>query len=495
MHFPDYQLDGISNPHFLVLLRFEIMDKTLLIKKYSEALEEGCAAIFAGAGLSAGAGFVNWSGLLHDVASELGVNITNTTKFEDLAQYFVNENRNTTELSSTIINSFPTSTSPTENHRILSSLPIDTYWTTNFDKLIEKSLEDAGKVCDVKSLPERLAISKIKSNVCIYKMHGDVDNPDKTILTRDQFENYPQTHKAFLNNFGYDLANKTFLFLGLSFDDPNLRFVLKYARLLYKQNQRIHYYILRKTVEEKDECNESFENRKRLQELFVEDLKNYGIKTVFIDDYKEITEILKSIRDRYLRRTIYISGAAVKYDPYKESEFKEFVKSLCADIIQHGFRIVTGYGLGLGNEVIAGAVGELNKEHKPVDGNLFIFPFPQGFKDKEDIWPQYRKEMISLTGVTLFLLGNKNKGDGNLKNSDGVRQEYEISKKNGNFLIPVGATGYMAKELWDEQIIDISSRSTIYNDYIDLLKALGDNSLSLSELREKIIYLLDIITK
>lgn len=102
------------------------MDKELLIKKYSEALEEGRAAIFAGAGLSVGAGFVNWSGLLHDVASELGVKITNTTNFADLAQYYVNENRNTSELSSTIINSFPTSTSPTDNHRILSSLPIDT---------------------------------------------------------------------------------------------------------------------------------------------------------------------------------------------------------------------------------------------------------------------------------------------------------------------------------------------------------------------------------
>lgn len=470
------------------------MDKKLLIKKYSEALEEGRAAIFAGAGLSAGAGFVNWSGLLHDVASELRVKITDTTNLVDLAQYYVNDTRNTSELSCAIINSFPTSTSPTVNHRILSSLPIDTYWTTNFDKLIEKSLEDAGKVCDVKSLPERLAISKGNSNICVYKMHGDVDNPDKTILTRDQFENYPHTHKAFLNNFGYDLANKTFLFLGLSFEDPNLRFVLKYARLLYKQNQRIHYYILRKAVQEKEEGNELFENRKRLQELFVDDLKNYGIKTVLIDDYKEITEILQAIRDRYLRRTVFISGAAIKYDPYEECAFKEFVRSLCADIIQHNFRIVTGYGLGLGNEVIAGAIGQLNKEHKPIDGNLFIFPFPQGFKDKEDVWPKYRKEMISQTGITLFLLGNKKDCDGNLKNSDGVRKEYEISKENGNFLIPVGATGYMSKELWDELINDINSGNIIYDGYKDLLLELGDSSLSLNELHKKIISLLDIIT-
>lgn len=472
------------------------MNKALLIKKYSKAIEEGRAAIFAGAGLSVGAGFVNWSGLLNDVASELGVSITNTTNFVDLAQYYVNENRNTSELSRTIINSFPTSTSSTENHRILSSLPIDTYWTTNFDKLIENSLENAGKVCDVKSLPERLAISKSNCNVCVYKMHGDVDNPDKTILTRDQFENYPRTHKAFLNNFGYDLANKTFLFLGLSFDDPNVRYVLKYARMLYQQNQRVHYYILKRVVQNKNEDDKEFKNRDRIQQLFVEDLKNYGIKTVFIDDYKEITEILQAIKGRYLRRTIFISGAAVKYDPYDEHEFKQFVRILCADFIKHGFRIVTGYGLGLGNEVISGAIEQLNKEHKPIDGNLIVFPFPQGFMNKKDAWPKYRKEMISLAGVTLFFLGNKiDRDTGKFILSDGVRQEYEISKDLGNYLIPVGATGYMSKELWEEQILEINSGSTIYEDYKDLLNDLGDSSLSLKDLQNKIISLLKKITE
>ena len=40
------------------------MDKEILIKRYSEALEDGRAAIFAGAGLSASVGLVDWKGLL-----------------------------------------------------------------------------------------------------------------------------------------------------------------------------------------------------------------------------------------------------------------------------------------------------------------------------------------------------------------------------------------------------------------------------------------------
>ena len=70
------------------------MDKKLLIKKYCEALENGRAAIFAGAGLSVGAGFVDWKGLLKDVAEELNIQLRSYTNLVDLAQYYVNATRN-----------------------------------------------------------------------------------------------------------------------------------------------------------------------------------------------------------------------------------------------------------------------------------------------------------------------------------------------------------------------------------------------------------------
>ena len=465
------------------------MDKNILIKKYCEALNEGRAAIFAGAGLSAPAGFVNWPGLLKDVAEELNLKIEPHTNLVELAQYYVNETKSYHELSSAILNKFPSSADPCENHRILASLPIDVYWTTNFDKLIEKSLQEADKVCDVKSLPSSLAVSKSGSQVTVYKMHGDVDNPDKTILTRDHFEQYPYTHQAFLNNFNYDLTNRTFLFLGLSFDDPNLKSVLKYARYLYKENQRTHYYILKRLERGSFDNDEAFNNAVRGQELFVEDMKNYGIQTVVIDRYEETTEILKAIKERYLRRTVFISGAAYDYSPYGENDFKQFIIDLSAELIKNGFRIVNGYGLGLGNEVISGALLELNKEHKPVDGNLTIRPFPQGILNPAVVWPAYRKEMISLTGVTQFFMGNKEetKGSGKVINSPGCRNEYEISEANGNFLIPVGATGSMAEELYHEQM---TAGSAKYDAYIDYFNALGDKSLGLGDLKDVIMELL-----
>lgn len=97
--------------------------------------------------------------------------------------------------------------------------------------------------------------------------------------------------------------------------------------------------------------------------------------------------------------------------------------------------------------------------------------------------------MISLTGVSIFLFGNKvDKNTESLINSNGMREEYEISKANGNFLIPIGATGYMSKELWDEQntSFDVSS-SPIPDDMVYI----SDSSKSLKELHDKIMEILD----
>ncbi|MEJ9209623.1 hypothetical protein P4H25_20235, partial [Paenibacillus larvae] len=111
-------------------------EKEVLIKEYLNALHEDNAAIFAGAGLSAASGFVNWKGLLKEVAEELELDIKKESDLISLAQYFYNKNGRQ-RLSQLIVNNFSSETKINENHRILAQLPIDTYWTTNYDRLIE----------------------------------------------------------------------------------------------------------------------------------------------------------------------------------------------------------------------------------------------------------------------------------------------------------------------------------------------------------------------
>lgn len=38
----------------------------------------------------------------------------------------------------------------------------------------------------------------------------------------------------------------------------------------------------------------------------------------------------------------------------------------------------------------------------------------------------------------------------NIVYSNGVKSEYEIAKKHDNLIIPIGCTGYVAKEIWSD---------------------------------------------
>ena len=465
-----------------------MLSKDILIEEYLKEIENGTAAVFAGAGFSIGSGYVNWKKLLASAAKELGITITDNTNLVDVAQYYVNTFGSRNGLSETISNEFQ-GQRPNENHEILASMPIRSYWTTNYDDLIEQALNDVQKRYDLKVDDKGLAISRKQCTTIVYKMHGNITSTADCVLTRDDFEDYPNTHKAFLNALGYDMANKCFLFLGLSMDDPNLHYIFGRVRQVFKQNQRRHFYITQKVQKKEGETDDDFAERVTIQNLFVDDLKRYNIQTVLVDDYSEITKILQTIRSQFLRHYIFISGAAADYGKFCETDTKKFIRELSADIISSGRRIVTGYGLGIGNDVISGAISQLNKEGKPIDGNLVIYPFPQGGSDITKMWNDYRKEMISKCGVSIFLLGNKKDKAGSIVLSYGMKTEYDIAKDSNNFLIPVGATGYMSKELWESHMKDISTDPQ-YDAFISDFKALGDDSLSLDRLKDAILNIL-----
>ena len=126
-------------------------DKNTFIKNILKEIEEENLAIFAGAGLSIPAGYVSWSELLRPIAEELKLKIEKEYDLISLAQYHINENcGNRSELNRRLIEEFTEHTNITQNHKILARLPIKTYWTTNYDKLIEKSLQEQSKKPDIK---------------------------------------------------------------------------------------------------------------------------------------------------------------------------------------------------------------------------------------------------------------------------------------------------------------------------------------------------------
>ena len=80
-------------------------------------------------------------------------------------------------------------------------------------------------------------------------------------------------------------------------------------------------------------------------------------------------------------------------------------------------------------------------------------PFPHTASGKpasKARWTKYRQSMIDHAGVAIFVFGNKKDAAGNIVESSGMREEFDLCVASGVVPIPVGATGYMAETLWNE---------------------------------------------
>src|SRR5947208_3360181 len=112
--------------------------------------------------------------------------------------------------------------------------------------LLEKSLEQAGKHPDVKITTENLATNVPLRDAVVYKMHGDAKHPHDAVVTKDDYEAYNTKRQLFSTALQGDLVSKTFLFLGFSFTDPNLDYILSRIRVLLGENRRDHYCLLKR---------------------------------------------------------------------------------------------------------------------------------------------------------------------------------------------------------------------------------------------------------
>jgi hypothetical protein len=468
-------------------------------------INSGDAAIFAGAGLSAASGFVNWKGLLKDLADELELDIEKEHDLISVAQYHFNKFKRG-KINNKIINEFTSLTTGNENHKILSRLGIDTFWTTNYDKLIERSLEAEGKTVETKIRNVDFSRNIKKKDAIVYKMHGDKDSPDEAVLTKDDYETYNDKKEFFSTALRGDLLSQTFLFIGFSFDDPNLEYILSRIKVLLKDNTPTHFCFFKElsqidfnnTDKSEEKNKEDYLYAKIKQELKIDDLVRYGIHAVMIKEYSDITQILLEIEKKIKRKNIFISGAAYDYSPYTEPDAKDLIHSLSYKLAKKEYKIVSGYGLGIGSIVINGALDfKLNSNYRNLDDLLILRPFPQiqsGTKSIPEVWTDYRNEMISKAGIAIFVFGNK-LVNGELVNSNGMEEEFQICLKHNVIPIPIGATGSISKNFWLKVTNKIEAYYPVNTDLYQAIKELGKENQSKNEIINNTIKAIDILQK
>lgn len=471
----------------------------LFVDKYIKSINSDTAAIFAGAGLSVASGLVNWKELLRDIAIELQLDIDKEDDLISLAQYYENEKGGRGSINSQLIEEFTKDVAINDNHKIIASLPIKTFWTTNYDNLIEKSLEAEGKSVDRKICVENLASNKPRRDAVVYKMHGDISLPHEAVLTKDDYDCYNEKRQLYTTSLQGDLISKTFLFIGFSFEDPNLDYILSRIKILLGSNRREHYCFFRKVqLSDFDGNSNEFNYAKIKQELRIKDLRRFGIQSLLVDEYSEITDVLNLIQTRIKRQNIFISGAAHDYGELGKERTEKILYNLSSKLSENNYKIISGFGLGVGSSVINGVLSfvyESQKKH--LDDYLISRPFPQNITDpteRKQLWKSYREDMISESGIAIFILGNKIV-DGQIIPSDGLNEEFNIAISQGVKVIPIGLSGFVSKELWEEVLKDTRKYYPDNPELIESITALGNDSLSDSEIINHIIKSINLLQK
>jgi hypothetical protein len=452
------------------------------IKTYLSAIQEGKAAIFAGAGLSVGSGFVNWKELMREIASEIGLDVDKETDLIEVAQYYKNENGGRGKIHQKLVDMFSRNISASENHNLLANLPIRTYWTTNYDKLIESALIENNKIVDVKLTASNFTTDIKGRDAVVYKMHGDIQNLEDAVIIKEDYEEYNVKRQIFTTLLEGDLTNKTFLFWGFSFDDPNLKNVLSRMRMAFEKSGKDHYCFVKKVSksefsgENQEENEEKYQYACKKQQLKINDLLRYHIHALLVDDYQEMTDIFKEIAIRMNENNVFISGAAHTYGIW-EKEAELFVYELAKTLAEQKSKVVSGFGLGIGSSVVNGILSYVySAKGAKIDDCLVVHPFPQNIADaqkRKERWTTYRKDMLSKVGIALFMFGNK-LVNGEIIDSDGMMEEFELAVKNGAVIIPLGCTGYAAKAIWDLVMKDTEKYYGTNEPLIKAIEELGD---------------------
>lgn len=424
------------------------------IRLFSDAIRQGDAAIFAGAGLSCSSGYVDWKELLRDFANDIRLNVDIETDLISVAQYYKNEmggNRN--DLNQTILCQFTKSVSENKSMSILASLPIDTYWTTNYDHIIEDSLRKENKNIDVKVSQESLAINLSNRDAVVYKFHGDISDPSKAILTKDDFELFDNSHKLFITSLQGDLITKTFVFVGYSLCDPNILHILSKMRILLGENQRSHFYLLKRiNINDYTDSNK-YKYDCIKQDHVIKDLKRYGIRAVLIDDYSEIPNIFERIKKHYYTSSVFVAGSCRNYGNWSSEQAYQFLYSLGYKLIENRYKVSTGLIEGVGPQLVNGVLTAINDYHLNIEKYLSIktLPLINGKSEhmSEESKKLFQHNMISQAGIILFIFGNQYY-NGELSISKGVLEDYERALAQNKYIIPVGSTGFASEKILNE---------------------------------------------
>lgn len=184
--------------------------------------------LFLGAGFSLKAGAPGCRDLINAIfesVPEKERDGVNKNSLDEISQQF-EDNYGRNQLIDILRLLFQFERKDMSDHESLSHIPhIRRIFTTNYDTLLEETYGDSGVV-----IKRNEDISKHdEGKTTIYKVHGDLEDPDNMILTKKDYVKFytKQPNTLIWDVLKGTIATGPLLFIGYSLDDSNLGYLLE----------------------------------------------------------------------------------------------------------------------------------------------------------------------------------------------------------------------------------------------------------------------------
>lgn len=331
------------------------------IKSLIEASNDNRLAIFVGSGISKSSEteanhMPLWKDLIFELKKDL--NDVEENDYLKLAQLYFLEHGEYLYYNK-LKKIFDINLEPSKIHKLIFEIKPNYVITTNWDKLLDKTIIDNACIYDIVVSDVDLVKSSVQRK--LIKMHGDFEHHN-IVFKEDDYLNYQKNFPLIENFIKSVLSTHTILFLGYSYSDYNLKHIMKWiqsfstvkppsylvrfsnnnSEIKYLENHGIKSLILSvNNPKDNKECNSTIEellmkikNKSNLKKdnLTFNDIVNYFYEKLLPFDElsilmpEQVKKVLKNVYIIYDKEYIILDFNKLK----KASDlyYSEFIKVL-----------------------------------------------------------------------------------------------------------------------------------------------------------------------
>lgn len=233
---------------------------------------------------------------------------------------------------------------PSDTYTALCNVFYDTIFTTNFDFLLDDTLRLMKRPTSIIANEEKLSIN-IKDSTKLVKLHGDFNNPDKMVITEDNYDLFLSNNMLLSTYISNLFITKTMFLVGYSFDDYDIRNIWQIISNRLGNFKRIAYCVLvdaskteiarfaRRNIRVINIQGDKKDYPKILKDFFNE-IKEYILSaniSKLDSSNARLQEVLKSSEEN--KNICYVAAPHKILFKIKESMFPELMKDLIIPII------------------------------------------------------------------------------------------------------------------------------------------------------------------